>query len=321
MNEITRVVDFSAEQIELIKRTIAKDATHDELSLFVNQCKRTGLDPFTRQIYFIKGHDGKVNIQASIDGFRLVAERSGNYEGQTAPLWCGLDGVWKDVWLKHEPPAACKVGVYKKGFREPLIAIAIFNEYAQRKKDGSLSYMWNKMPALMIAKVAEALALRKAFPNDLSGVYSSEEMEQAYSSGPETIKVDVPPAPAYAPKPVQQLEKKVEVVNPEPIQNPAAALKDMIAGNKSVEDVQAEFQELNSVQNLWDQPGDAIQESNQSDLDYVIKIGKFKGKRVGEVSPSDLSSYVLWAEKNAHESGKPVSAPMAELIAIVRRNF
>lgn len=158
-----------------------------DLENFALQCKRTGLDPITRQIYAIPNKD-KLTIMASIDGLRLIAERSGAYEGQTAPQWCDENGAWTDVWLKKTPPTACKIGVYKTKFREPLIAIALFDEYAGRYayddkygkyKKGDLTHMWAKMPSLMIAKVAEALALRKAFPNEMSGIYSSEEMEQA----------------------------------------------------------------------------------------------------------------------------------------------
>ncbi len=169
---------FNASQVELMKRTIAQGATDDELSLFINQCKRTGLDPFTRQIYFIKDKAGKVTVCSSIDGLRLVAERSDKYEGQTKTEWCDDKGVWTDIWLDTKKlPAAARVGVFKTKFREPTYGVAVFDEYAGRKADGSLTFMWNKMPALMIGKVAEALALRKAFPNDLSGIYSTEEAE------------------------------------------------------------------------------------------------------------------------------------------------
>lgn len=167
---------YSQDEINLIKNTVAKDATDLELKFFMSQCQRTGLDPITRQIYFVKDKNGKVMVQTSIDGFRLIAERSKKYEGQAKQEWCGADGVWKDVWLSKMTPSAARIGVWKQGFKEPLYAVALFEEYAQRYKDGNLMNMWKKMPALMISKVAESLALRKAFPNEMSGIYTTEEL-------------------------------------------------------------------------------------------------------------------------------------------------
>jgi phage recombination protein Bet len=163
--------DFSREQLELLKTSFGSPLSAGELSYFVEVCKRTGLDPFRKQIYAIK-RGGRMTIQTGIDGFRTIASRSGIYEGQAPTQWCGKDGVWRDVWLEPGPPAAARVGVYRRGFREPLYAVARFASYAQEAQ-------WKSMPDVMIAKCAEALALRRAFPEDVSGLYVHEEMQQA----------------------------------------------------------------------------------------------------------------------------------------------
>ena len=152
---------------------------------FLQHCRRTQLDPIARQIYAIC-RKGRWGIQISIDGARLIAERSGKYAGQTPVEWTGDGQTWTQVWLDRQPPAAARVGVHRSDFREPLYAVANFAAYAAGGP------MWDKMPALMIGKCAEMLALRKAFPQDLSGLYSTEEMDQA---GEPQQAAQVQPAP------------------------------------------------------------------------------------------------------------------------------
>lgn len=157
-----------------------------ELSAFLHLCQRTRLDPFSRQIYLIGRWDNRqqrkvYTPQTSIDGYRVIAHRAaaeaGHALGYEDTLWCAKDGRWQDVWLSEEPPAAAKVVVIRNGMR--FSAVARYSEYVQTKKGGEPSGLWVKMPATMTAKCAEALALRMAFPHDLAGVYTAEEMAQA----------------------------------------------------------------------------------------------------------------------------------------------
>jgi phage recombination protein Bet len=192
-------LELSRDQVDLLKRTIAKDANDDEFALFLHLCKRSGLDPFARQIYAIK-RKGQLVIQTSIDGYRLIADRTGLYAGSAAPLYDVDDA---------EHPNRALVTVYKlvAGAARAFEAEARWSEYAQ-VFSGKLGDMWEKMPYLMLGKCAEALALRKAFPQELSGLYTHDEMGQAESDA----------------RPVRTVPVMTEVRHPEPPPTPGPTL-------------------------------------------------------------------------------------------------
>lgn len=174
------IAQYSDEQLSVITNHIAKGASKTELQYFLAVSKRLGLDPFGRQVYFIKRWDSKAKaevgtVQVSIDGFRAIAARTGAHAGTDDVEFDKEDG-------EHPNKATATVYRFVRGVKVPFKATARWTEYVQTYfKDGKTltSPMWVKMPWLMLGKCAEALALRKAFPEFLSGVYTHDEMSQA----------------------------------------------------------------------------------------------------------------------------------------------
>ena len=167
-------LEYDREQIDLIKQTVAKGATDLELKLFLHQCQRTGLDPLSRQIHFIKRWNAKLSkdegaIQTGIDGYRVVADRTGQYAGSDDAAFCPGE--------KYPESASVTVWKLVGGQRCGFTATARWSEYYPG--DDNKGFFWRKMPHGQLAKCAEALALRKAFPQQLSGIYTNEEMDQA----------------------------------------------------------------------------------------------------------------------------------------------
>ena len=170
------------EQVRMAQGLPPGKATDAEVQFLIDTAARLGLDPIARQVWYQARADKqgvrKHQVLCTIDGLRVVAERTGQYEGQTAPQWCGKDGTWRDVWTgPFSELVAARVGVYRKGFREPMYATARLDAYVQGY-DGKPSGQWGKMADHMTAKCAEALALRKAFPQQLSGIYTADEMRE-----------------------------------------------------------------------------------------------------------------------------------------------
>jgi phage recombination protein Bet len=216
------------EQVEALSDMLAPGATPNELAMIAATAERLGLDLLGRQVYAVKRYNAQLSreawtVQVSIDGFRLIAERSGRYTGQVGPFWCGQDGAWRDVWLDTKPPRAARVGVLRRDFTEPCWAVALYDEYVQKKRDGSITRMWSDRPALMLAKCAESLALRKSFPQELSGVYTSDELPAEIES---TI-IQPPDRPALAPARVPE-----QPVEPPPPGAPIAGEPEAIVADQ-----------------------------------------------------------------------------------------
>lgn len=203
---LTTTDGFTSQQIDLIRRQIAPDASPDELALFLEVCRGTGLNPFMRQIHAVfrnaKDRNGqwtkRMTIQTGIDGYRLLAARTGSLAGID-------DVIYDDESGEHPNKATVTVWRITQGQRVPFTATARWREYVQTDKDGKPQSMWAKMPYLLLGKCAEALALRKAFPAELSGVYTAEEMMQA-----DNTSLPMPEPPFARPQPRQTAEATVE---------------------------------------------------------------------------------------------------------------
>lgn len=172
---------FDNKKLDLLKNTICKGSNDEEFELFLHACQRTGLDPFMKQIYAVKRperqKDGtwreSMSIQTAIDGYRLIAERTGKYSPGKEPTYqydANGNIVSSTAYVKKQTA---------DGTWHEVAATAFFNEYCQKTKEGKPTRFWLQLGHAMIAKCAESLALRKSFPAELSGLYTKEEMMQA----------------------------------------------------------------------------------------------------------------------------------------------
>lgn len=203
---------FTPRQRAMLAHMGVENAPEEDLAVFLHIAQRTGLDPFARQIHMIGRNqktrmpDGserwvtKYTIQTGIDGFRVTGRRAADRAkidvSVPAPEWAHEDGTWRPVWSsKWGRPVAARVTIMR-GDRA-FVGVALFEEYAQTKRDGGLTQMWAQRPAGQLAKCAEALAWRMAFPQDLAFVYSDDEMHQADNqTGPREVTAE--PARATA---------------------------------------------------------------------------------------------------------------------------
>lgn len=211
--------DFTPAQIAALAQIGLENVPDGDRQVFFHQSKRTGLDPFAKQIYMIgrnaeveveetnpdTGNTRKVKryvtrytIQIGIDGYRLLTRRAADFNGDTlgmeGPLWCDDDGVWRDVWPEGNPPTAAKFILFRNG--EPFPFVAHYSEYVQTNRAGEPNSMWKKMPRNQLAKCAEVGACRRAYPADFSGLVFAEAASVIDQEG--NVIQETPRAPARA---------------------------------------------------------------------------------------------------------------------------
>ena len=167
---------WDARQLAALTHLGIEDASRADLGVFFHRCQVTGLDPFANQICMIK-RGGKWTIQTEIDGLRVIAHRAAAREGVTLSYgptkWYDAAGHAHEIWTGDDNPSGASVTVYKDG--KPFPGVARFKSFAARNRDGNLTGLWPTMGDHLIAKCAEAQALRKAFPHDLEAIITSDE--------------------------------------------------------------------------------------------------------------------------------------------------
>lgn len=172
---------FTPQQMAMIRDTYANGATQKEFEVLMEIAKLRKLNPLLRQIHFVKRWNKALgrevwSAQVSVDGLRAIAERTGKYDGQD------------DAEYERDDQGriiCARVRVYRKDWTRPAVGTAYWSEYVQTTKDDKPTKFWADMPHVMIAKCAEAIAMRKAFPEDMSGLYTDEEMGQAENDRPQ----------------------------------------------------------------------------------------------------------------------------------------
>ena len=202
------------------------EPSEEEVERFLFETAMYGLNPLAGQIY-ATWEDGVMKTVAHIDGLRLLAERTGLYDGQEAVEWCDQEGNWTDYWAGNDHPLAARVRVYKKGARAPTTGTANWHDFAPKSTEGA-GALWSSvdgMPAHMLGIRAEALALRKAFPSELSGLYTAEELEiapPAEDPGP-PAEAQAPAPPEQAARPAAPAPERSPAPEPEPERAPVPA--------------------------------------------------------------------------------------------------
>ena len=237
-----------AEVLALKEYCCPKDATPAEILSFWFVCKRTGLDPFARQIYLIRygtgdGSEegrGRCTIQVGIDGFRQVSMEAGGFAGIDEPKFEGEGtALGPEGEVKH--PIIARVTVYRKieGERIGFVGVARWSEFAKWIKDKAtgkkrLRNMWAGQPYHLLSKCAEAQAHRKSAPMRLSGVYAPEEIGTVIDVVGVMQSVPLMPSPTRG----IQADQTSKMTGGVPTQDLWNKLMDMVGGDENQAEIE-----------------------------------------------------------------------------------
>ena len=222
------------EYLTLIKDSLCPKASDLEFKHCMATAHHLGLDPIARQIFFFPVYNSELRRMVwvpvvAVAGLLAIAQRTGEYQGRTAPEWCGQDGKWRDIWLADGPPAAARVSVHRNGFVEPVAGVVMYREYCRRGKDGSPMAQWKTMPAHMLYKCALSQALRHSWSQEMAGDYGIQGVSMPGEPGQfrERSEADEPPKQLPAADIDAVIAAIREAPNPDELNARAQKLKDI----------------------------------------------------------------------------------------------
>jgi len=291
MNELAVFKDYTPDQLQLIKTTVAKNATNDELGLFLYRCKLLELNPLKPgQIHFVKYGTGAPTIVIGIEGFRSIAARTGKLSGIKRGAIKDEKGVLIGAWAE----------VYRNDWNQCAREEVPLKEYDKGNST------WKNMPETMIKKVAEAAALRMAFPDNLGGVYEQAEMDQAQQEQSKTVTSIAMPKHNYIPAKVTPVVT-IEAVHKEVDAGISAAFQQ--ASEQST--INSDFDQTNFEPTLpLSVPAAGTFGENPQ---YVCKVGKkYIGMPLEQIGLDNVKSYGEYLGKNSKKDNKQLSGDWAD---------
>lgn len=288
--------EYTEQDLQTIHSTMCEKATPPQFNALMAVAIAHDLNPLLRQIHFVSRFDKRRgaevwNAMVSIDGLRSLAQRSGLYAGQDEPLWSYDDKGNLD---------SCKISVYRKDWTRPCVSVCFWSESVQAF-NGTPQGLWGTKPKLMLAKVTEALALRKAFPEATAGLYGTEELPESHATdAPKTEVATVhaePTIPTFlagkssevagdGPVPECIVDGVRELGEPFTLSEASIVWNDNVVSLKSIEDKEVAFQYLASVVGC-----------SKANLNRAIDIEACKRGVEAAKTVSDLDEVYRWLKK------------------------